>query len=145
MSAQPDGMSTNIAQPEASTHIVKMTTEIVSSYVKSNAVDQSELTELIETVHRKLRHLAEQDTPTTLQRPAIAVEDSVTEDHIICLEDGKRFKMLKKHLKSVYGMTPQEYRQKWSLAPDYPMVAPSYAAKRQELAKKSGLGRKRKS
>ncbi|MCL4122550.1 UNVERIFIED_CONTAM: hypothetical protein GTU68_014723, partial [Idotea baltica] len=123
---------------------VTLTSQIVTSFLSANKVCAKELPSLIESVHHTLEELA-QNTPQTrtTQEPAIAIEESITPDHIICLEDGKPFKMLKKHLMAVYGMTPQEYRNKWRLAPDYPMVAPNYAMKRQELAKKSGLGRKR--
>lgn len=138
-------MSPEVDQPAQHSSLVSMTAQIVSSYVQSNAVTQDDLPALIDTVHDKLQKLS--DMPRLENgnlRPAVPVEESVTNDHIICLEDGKPFKMLKKHLMSVYKLTPQEYRQKWNLGPDYPMVAPSYAAKRQELAKKSGLGRKRR-
>ena len=124
--------------------LISMTAQIVSSYVQSNSINKDELPDLIDTIHEKLQTLSDNPHVSAANlRPAVPIEDSITQDHIICLEDGKPFKMLKKHLMSVYSLTPQEYRQKWNLAPDYPMVAPTYAAKRQELAKKSGLGRKR--
>ncbi len=125
-------------------NLISMTAQIVSSYVQSNSINKDELPDLIDTIHEKLQTLSDNPRVSAANlRPAVPIEDSITQDHIICLEDGKPFKMLKKHLMSVYSLTPQEYRQKWNLAPDYPMVAPTYAAKRQELAKKSGLGRKR--
>nr|WP_189640235.1 MucR family transcriptional regulator [Amylibacter ulvae] len=124
--------------------LVAQTAQIVSSFLNSSKVAADELPCLIRSVHQTLEQLAQSDAnDRETQPPAVAIEDSVTPDHIICLEDGKPFKMLKKHLMAVYGMTPQQYRSKWQLAHDYPMVAPNYAMKRQELAKKSGLGRKR--
>ncbi|PIB25027.1 transcriptional regulator [Amylibacter kogurei] len=124
--------------------LVAQTAQIVSSFLNSNKVPANELPCLIKSVHQTLEQLAQSATKDReTQSPAVAIEESVTPDHIICLEDGKPFKMLKKHLMAVYGMTPEQYRTKWRLAHDYPMVAPNYAMKRQELAKKSGLGRKR--
>jgi predicted transcriptional regulator len=125
--------------------LLALTAEIVSSHVTNNSVDPSQLTNLIDAVFHKLRDLA---GPVEVQPeelvPAVPIKKSVTDDYIICLEDGKKLKMLKRHLMSAYNMTPEEYRTKWGLKADYPMVAPNYAAKRQELAKKIGLGRKPK-
>ncbi len=125
--------------------LLALTSEIVSSHVANNTVEKSDLVELIQSVYGKLSDLAsgEDDKKQDLT-PAVPVKKSVTPDHIICLEDGKKLKMLKRHLMTAYGLTPDEYRAKWSLPSDYPMVAPNYAAKRQELAKKIGLGRKPK-
>ena len=98
---------------------------------------------LIQSVFSKLTELAQgEETPSVELTPAVPIKKSVTDDYIVCLEDGKKLKMLKRHLMTSYGMTPEEYRAKWGLKADYPMVAPNYAAKRQELAKKIGLGRK---
>jgi len=98
---------------------------------------------LIQSVYSKLSELAQgEEAPSVELTPAVPVKKSVTDDYIVCLEDGKKLKMLKRHLMTSYGMTPEEYRAKWGLKADYPMVAPNYAAKRQELAKKIGLGRK---
>jgi predicted transcriptional regulator len=98
---------------------------------------------LIQSVFEKLNALASDEAPTRVElTPAVPIKRSVTDDYIVCLEDGKKLKMLKRHLMTAYNMTPEEYRAKWGLKPDYPMVAPNYAAKRQELAKKIGLGRK---
>lgn len=128
----------------ADSELMQYTSEIVSAYVKSNKVDVSDIGAIMDTVHAKETDLCRggglyaQST-----KPAVAIEDSITPDHIICLEDGKPFKMLKKHLKIKYDLTPEEYRAKWGLPADYPMVASNYAIKRQALAKASGLGRNR--
>jgi predicted transcriptional regulator len=121
--------------------LLSMTTEIVASHVRNNTVAQGDIPELIRTVHAAL---SEVSTGTTTERPnpAIAVRRSVTPDYIVCLEDGKKLKMLKRHLKTAYDMTPEEYRERWGLPADYPMVAPNYARQRSALAKKIGLGRR---
>jgi predicted transcriptional regulator len=125
--------------------ILALTTEIVSAHVANNNVVNTEVPELIQQVYNKLSELASGEETTSVElTPAVPIKKSVTDDYIICLEDGKKLKMLKRHLMTAYGMTPEEYRVKWGLRPDYPMVAPNYAAKRQELAKKIGLGRKPK-
>lgn len=125
--------------------LLQLTSEIVSSHVSNNPVAQSDLPALIKTVFDTLNDLSadEPEEPEEELKPAVAIKKSVTDDHIICLEDGKKLKMLKRHLKSAYNMTPEEYRARWNLPADYPMVAPSYARKRQDLAKKIGLGRNR--
>ena len=123
--------------------LLALTGEIVSAHLANNAVAQAEVAPLIQSVFEKLTALASDETPTSVElTPAVPIRRSVTDDYIVCLEDGKKLKMLKRHLMTAYNMTPEEYRSKWGLKPDYPMVAPNYAAKRQELAKKSGLGRK---
>jgi predicted transcriptional regulator len=123
--------------------ILALTTEIVSAHLASNSVTQTDVAGFIQSVYAKLSELAQGDeTPSVELTPAVPIKKSVTDDFIVCLEDGKKLKMLKRHLMTSYGMTPEEYRAKWGLKPDYPMVAPNYAAKRQELAKKIGLGRK---
>ena len=100
---------------------------------------------MIQTVFTTLEGLAApQEEPVEELKPAVSIKRSVTDEYIVCLEDGKKLKMLKRHLKTAYDMTPEDYRAKWGLASDYPMVAPAYARKRQELAKKIGLGRKKK-
>lgn len=124
--------------------LLEYTTKIVASHVSNNAVSPDELTDLIDTVFEKLSALSLQGEQRAGDAvPAVPIEDSIRKDHIICLEDGKPFKMLKKHLKVHYNLTPAEYRKKWGLPADYPMVAPSYAAKRQKLALASGLGKNR--
>ncbi len=126
--------------------LLALTSEIVSSHVSNNAVNQADLTTMIESVFNALEGLAApKEEPEENLKPAVSVKKSVTDDFIICLEDGKKLKMLKRHLKTAYDMTPEEYRAKWGLPPEYPMVAPAYARKRQELAKKIGLGRKKNS
>jgi predicted transcriptional regulator len=123
--------------------ILALTTEIVSAHLSNNAVGQTEVAELIQSVFNKLNEIAVGEEAASVElTPAVPIKKSVTDDYIICLEDGKKLKMLKRHLMTAYSMTPEEYRAKWGLKPDYPMVAPNYAAKRQELAKKIGLGRK---
>ncbi|MAS42283.1 MAG: transcriptional regulator [Rhodobacteraceae bacterium] len=125
--------------------LLALTADIVSSHVSKNAVSPQELIGVIEQVFSKLTELAS-DTPEPVEEliPAVPVKKSVTDEFIICLEDGKKLKMLKRHLKTAYDMTPEDYRAKWGLSADYPMVAPAYARKRQELAKQIGLGRKPK-
>jgi predicted transcriptional regulator len=120
--------------------LLALTTEIVSAHVGNNAV--SDVAVLIQTVFDTLSGLGSEEAAPAALTPAVPIKRSVTDDYIVCLEDGKKLKMLKRHLMTAYSMTPEEYRAKWGLKPDYPMVAPSYAAKRQELAKKIGLGRK---
>ncbi|MEL6977812.1 MAG: MucR family transcriptional regulator [Pseudomonadota bacterium] len=125
--------------------LLQLTSEIVSSHVSNNPVAQNDLPNLIKTVFGTLQELSvdEPEEPEEELKPKVPIKRSVTDEHIICLEDGKKLKMLKRHLKSAYGMTPEEYRARWGLPADYPMVAPNYAKKRQELAKKIGLGRNR--
>jgi len=123
--------------------ILALTAEIVSAHVANNAVGQTDMPEFIQSVFGKLTEIASGEDAAQIELvPAVPIRKSVTDDYIVCLEDGKKLKMLKRHLMTAYGMTPEEYRAKWGLKPDYPMVAPNYAAKRQELAKKIGLGRK---
>ncbi|MEQ8750328.1 MAG: MucR family transcriptional regulator, partial [Amphiplicatus sp.] len=123
--------------------VLALTSEIVSAHVSNNSVAGADLPELISNIFATLGGLAapaaaEAEPPT----PAVPVKKSVTDDYIVCLEDGKKLKMLKRHLSAAYGMTPDEYRAKWGLPFDYPMVAPAYAQRRKELALKIGLGRK---
>ena len=123
--------------------LLALTGEIVSARVANNAVARDEVAPLIQSVFNRLNALASDEEPASVElTPAVPIRRSVTDDYIVCLEDGKKLKMLKRHLMTAYSMTPEEYRAKWGLKPDYPMVAPNYAAKRQELAKKIGLGRK---
>jgi predicted transcriptional regulator len=125
--------------------LLALTSEIVSSHVSNNAVNQNDLTTMIQTVFTTLEGLSgPKEEPVEELKPAVSIKRSVTDEYIVCLEDGKKLKMLKRHLKTSYDLTPEEYRARWGLASDYPMVAPAYARKRQELAKKIGLGRKRK-
>ncbi|PBB83326.1 MULTISPECIES: MucR family transcriptional regulator [unclassified Mesorhizobium] len=122
--------------------LIELTADIVSAYVSKNAVPVASLPEIIESVNSSLSKIggpAEPETPA--QAPAVNPKRSVFPDYIICLEDGKKFKSLKRHLSVDFGLTPEEYREKWGLKPDYPMVAPNYAAQRSTLAKAAGLGR----
>ncbi len=122
--------------------LLGLTSEIVSSHVANNSVMPDALPDLIQSVFTKLSELASPaDAVEEDLVPAVPIKKSVTKDFIICLEDGKKLKMLRRHLMTAFGMTPEDYRAKWNLPSDYPMVAPSYAQKRQELAKKIGLGR----
>ena len=121
--------------------LVGMTTDIVSAYVANNAVAPGALANLITSVHTALTGMSSASEPEPEpQAPAVPIRKSVTPDYIISLEDGSRYKSLKRHLSSKYGMTPEEYRAKWGLPHDYPMVAPNYARARSELAKSMGLG-----
>ena len=125
---------------------VELAADIVSAYVSNNSVPTGELPSLISDVHAALLRVkgGGAEAPAEAPKPAISVKKSVTPDYIICLEDGKRFKSLKRHLRTQYGMTPEQYREKWGLAADYPMVAPNYAKARSELAKEMGLGQQRR-
>ena len=117
-------------------------TEIVSAYVSNNNVPTNQIADLIMSVHQTLMNVGE--TPPQTLKPAVPIKQSVKPDYIVCLEDGKKLKMLKRHLRTSYNLSPKEYRQKWGLLDDYPMVAPKYAAQRSELAKKIGLGKSTK-
>lgn len=127
-------------------YIIELVSDIVSAYVAHNPVPVADLPKLIEKVHTTLREIGGtavvEDKPEL--KPAVAIRKSVTDDHIVCLEDGKKFKSLKRHLRTRYDMSPEQYREKWGLAADYPMVAPNYAKQRSELARKMGLGQSRK-
>jgi len=124
--------------------LLDMATTIVCAHVSNNPVPLSELPSALESVFNALDDLVNEpeEEPVEELVPKVPIKKSITPDAIICLEDGKPLKMLKRHLRTKYDMTPEEYRDRWSLPSDYPMVAPNYAAKRQELAKKNGLGRK---
>ncbi|MEX0957302.1 MAG: MucR family transcriptional regulator [Rhizobiaceae bacterium] len=126
--------------------LVELVADIVSAYVTNNPVQAPNLPELIETVHASLSKLASGDTAAEIEKPvpAVPVKRSVRNDHIVCLECGKTFKSLKRHLSTHHELTPEQYRAKWSLLSDYPMVAPAYAAQRSAMALKIGLGRKSK-
>ena len=121
--------------------IMEFASDIVSAYVSNNPIHSAELPELIRSVHTTLRELQTSSEQPVAPEPAVSIKKSITDDFLICLEDGKKFKSLKRHLRSKYGMSPAEYREKWGLPYDYPMVAPSYARKRSALAKEMGLGK----
>ena len=128
----------------STTELLEITTDIVASFVSNNPLPASGLAELITTVHNTVLTLAA-DAPVEAPRPdpAVPISKSITPDHIICLEDGRKLKMLKRYLRSRYDLTPEEYRARWGLPADYPMVAPNYAKRRSAFAKEIGLGRKR--
>jgi len=136
-------MAETAASKIAEEELLRMTADVVAAYVGNNTLPTAQLGEVINAVYSSLKSLegpVAQVQPEPL-KPAVAIRKSVTPEFIICLEDGKKLKMLKRHLRSTYNMTPDEYRTKWGLAPDYPMVAPNYAQRRSEFAKKIGLGR----
>ena len=125
-------------------NLIDLTADIVSAYVSNNTVASTDLPSLINEVHSALQKTASASSepePEPL-KPAVPVKKSVMPDYIICLEDGKKFKSLKRHLKTHYDLSPEQYRERWGLPADYPMVAPNYAAQRSKLAKQRGLGRK---
>lgn len=127
-----------------SADLMEMTTEIVASYVSGNVVSAENLSDLIRSVHRSLSGLgtiAEIEKPAEKPKAAVTIAKSITDDYIVCLEDGKRLKMLKRYLRSKYDLSPDDYRKRWNLPADYPMVAPNYAKRRSEFAKQIGLGR----
>jgi predicted transcriptional regulator len=125
---------------------IEMTAKIVSAYVGNNSVPSAEIGNLISQVHAALKRVSGGQPLMTAEplKPAVPVKRSISSDYIVCLEDGKKFKSLKRHLRTQYNMTPEQYREKWALPPDYPMVAPNYAAARSQLAKQMGLGQQRR-
>jgi len=127
---------------KTSKELLEFTTKIVAAHVSNNTVAVGDLPDFIHQVYRGLASAETSANPPQEKRPepAVPIKKSVTNDYIVCLEDGKELKMLKRHLKTAYNMTPEQYRERWGLASDYPMVAPSYAAQRSNLAKKIGLG-----
>jgi len=132
------------SMPGANDDLVELSADIVCAYVSHNALSPTDLPRLIAEVHvalKGLRSITVQE-PAEELKPAVPVRKSIAPDYIICLEDGKKFKSLKRHLRTHYDLSPEEYREKWGLAPDYPMVAPNYSATRSRLAKDNGLGRK---
>lgn len=122
--------------------VLGLTAQIVSAHVSNNAIGAEALPSLIQDVYRTLAGVGKEQVLPDKQQPAVPIKKSVFADYIVCLEDGKKLKMLKRHLKTSYNMSPEQYREKWQLPPDYPMVAPSYAKHRSSLAKKIGLGTK---
>ena len=128
------------------TNYIELTAEIVSAYVSNNPVPAADMPGLINQVHAALLRVSggHADAQPEPLKPAVSVKKSITPDYIVCLEDGKKFKSLKRHLRTQYNMTPEQYREKWGLPADYPMVAPNYAAARSQLAKQMGLGQQRR-
>ena len=133
-----------MSEPMTKTELLTLTADIVSAHVSNNTVAVTELPELIRLVYATLNSQGSEEKVEPVEKPvpSVPIKKSVTPDYIVCLEDGKKLKMLKRHLKTRYNMSPDEYRKKWGLADDYPMVAPSYAQQRSSLAKKIGLGTK---
>jgi predicted transcriptional regulator len=134
-----------MADNSSSSRFIELTADIVSAYVSNNTVPASDIPSLISQVHLTLLRVSggQIETRPDPLKPAISVKRSIMPDYIVCLEDGKKFKSLKRHLRTQYSMTPDQYREKWGLAADYPMVAPNYAAARSQLAKQMGLGQQR--
>lgn len=131
------------ANTEDEATMVASVAKIVSAYVGRNEIPPSDVPALIQTVHRSLAALRGGAAPAGSLQPAVSVRKSIGHDYIVCLEDGRKFKSLKRHLRAAYSMTPEQYREKWGLPSDYPMVAPGYAKRRSELAKNMGLGQAR--
>ncbi|MFK7902127.1 MAG: MucR family transcriptional regulator [Nitratireductor sp.] len=135
---------TIIEEPRHDSILIELTSEVISAYVTNNSVSTEELPALIKDVYATLKDVDGQENGSSHnQKPAVNPKKSVFPDFIICLEDGKKFKSLKRHLTAHFGITPQEYREKWDLPADYPMVAPNYSKKRSSLAREKGLGRKK--
>ena len=136
--------SSNDSHGDKADELLKFASEIVAAYVSNNPISAAEIPGMIRSVHSTLGALANGAAPDgqTTMKPAVAVKKSVNPEFIVCLEDGKKLKMLKRYLRSTYGLTPEEYRAKWGLPSDYPMVAPNYARQRSAFAKKIGLGHK---
>ena len=124
--------------------LLQMTTKVVSAYVSNNTMADVQISDVIESVYESLEGLGVvTGSNQTKRKPAVSIKRSITPDHIICLEDGKKLKMLKRYLRTTHRMSPDEYRAKWGLTADYPMVAPNYAKKRSAFAKESGLGKRK--
>ena len=137
-------MNANTSEADTSApDILRLSADIVASYVAQNTVPANAVGDLIGSVHTALAGLgkAEVEREPERRKPAVSIARSVQDDHIVCLEDGKKLKMLKRYLRSRYNLSPEEYRRRWGLPPEYPMVAPAYAARRSDFAKKIGLGR----
>ncbi|MGD9766944.1 MAG: MucR family transcriptional regulator [Pseudolabrys sp.] len=134
-----------MSDSDSNESFIALTANIVSAYVSNNTVQAGDIPALINQVHSALSRVSAQQPVSTSEpaKPAVPVKRSVTPEYIVCLEDGKKFKSLKRHLRTQYNMTPEQYREKWGLPPDYPMVAPNYAQARSELAKQMGLGQQR--
>jgi predicted transcriptional regulator len=135
-----------MTEQSANPNNLELTAGIVSAYVANNSLQHNELPALLRAVHDALSRTVagKVEAPAEAPKPAVAVKKSVTPDYIVCLEDGKKFKSLKRHLRTQYSMTPEQYREKWGLPADYPMVAPNYAKARSELARSMGLGQQRR-
>jgi predicted transcriptional regulator len=135
-----------MSQDAGNDNYIELTADIVSAYVSNNSVQAGDIPSLINQVHSALLRVSagQAEAPAEPLKPAVPVKKSITPEYIVCLEDGKKFKSLKRHLRTQYNMTPEQYRDKWDLPADYPMVAPNYAAARSQLAKQMGLGQQRR-
>jgi predicted transcriptional regulator len=135
-----------MAETAETANFIGLTAEIVSAYISNNTVASADIPALINQVHSALLRVSSGEAPASSEplKPAVPIKRSINPDYIVCLEDGKKFKSLKRHLRTQYNMTPEQYRDKWSLPIDYPMVAPNYAAARSQLAKQMGLGQQRR-
>lgn len=135
-----------MSETQKSDSYLELAANIVSAYVSNNALSVNDLPNLIGNIHGTLLRISDgaREVAVELQKPAVSIKKSITPDYVICLEDGKKFKSLKRHLRTQYDLSPDEYREKWSLPADYPMVAPNYANARSRLAKQMGLGKSRR-
>jgi predicted transcriptional regulator len=135
-----------MSETQKSDSYLELAANIVSAYVSNNALSVNDLPNLIGNIHGTLLRISggTREVAVELQKPAVSIKKSITPDYVICLEDGKKFKSLKRHLRTQYDLSPDEYREKWSLPADYPMVAPNYANARSRLAKQMGLGKARR-
>jgi len=134
---------TQVMTDGKNSQLISLTADIVTAYVSNNRLDEERLSELIPSVYSTMESLLNSKSEENRPKPAVPVKKSINEDYLVCLEDGKKLKMLKRYLKTRYDMSPEEYRTRWGLPADYPMVAPSYAARRSDFAKKIGLGKKK--
>ena len=134
-------METNEGSAPGGAVLIGLATEIVAAYVSHNTIEAEAIPDLLRTVHRSLASLSEPLAPSEPLKPAVPVKKSIHKDYIVCLEDGLKFKSLKRHLRTKYDLSPDEYRARWDLPADYPMVAPGYSQQRSRLAKSMGLGR----
>ena len=130
-----------MSQDDDPTDLRALTAQVLAAYVSNHTVSREELSGLARDIHGALAHSGDAGPLKAKKNPAVPIEDSITDSHLICLEDGQKFQSLKRHLRVAYGLSPQQYRQKWGLPDDYPMVSPAYARRRSELAKRSGLGK----
>ena len=138
-------MTQEVSDNRSHTDVLQMTTQVVAAYVGHNSVGEAQIPKVIESVYASLAGLEGHTElgAKTKQKPAVPIEKSVTANYLICLEDGQKLKMLKRHLRMFHGLRPEDYRAKWGLSPDYPMVAPNYAKRRSDFAKQFGLGKRR--
>jgi len=136
----------SLSDGSAGSSFIELTADIVSAYVSNNTVPAGDIPSLISQVHSALMQVSNGQREVSVEpaKPAVAVKKSITPEYLVCLEDGKKFKSLKRHLRTQYNMSPEQYREKWGLPADYPMVAPNYAAARSQLAKQMGLGQQRR-